>query len=68
MAVPTEYGGGGIDDFRFNLIVTEELHRVGMNGAALGFALHNDIALPYFCTTPPRSSASGGSPGWPGAS
>jgi len=47
MAIPTEYGGGGSDDFRFNLIITEELHRVGMNGAALGFALHNDIALPY---------------------
>ena len=47
MAVPTEYGGGGSDDFRFNLVITEELHRVGMNGAALGFALHNDIALPY---------------------
>jgi alkylation response protein AidB-like acyl-CoA dehydrogenase len=47
MAVPTEFGGGGSDDFRFNLVVTEELHRVGMNGAALGFALHNDIALPY---------------------
>jgi len=48
MAIPTEYGGGGSDDFRFNLIVSEELHRVGMNGAALGFALHNDICLPYF--------------------
>jgi len=47
MAIPTEFGGGGSDDFRFNLVVTEELHRVGMNGAALGFALHNDIALPY---------------------
>jgi alkylation response protein AidB-like acyl-CoA dehydrogenase len=48
MAIPTEYSGGGSDDFRFNLIVAEELHRVGMNGAALGFALHNDICLPYF--------------------
>jgi alkylation response protein AidB-like acyl-CoA dehydrogenase len=48
MAIPSEYGGGGSDDFRFNLIVAEELHRVGMNGAALGFALHNDICLPYF--------------------
>jgi len=47
MAVPSEYGGGGNDDFRFNLVLTEELHRVGMNAAALGFALHNDIALPY---------------------
>jgi alkylation response protein AidB-like acyl-CoA dehydrogenase len=48
MAIPAEYGGGGSHDFRFNLIVAEELHRVGMNGAALGFALHNDICLPYF--------------------
>ena len=48
MAIPSEFGGGGSDDFRFNLIVAEELHRVGMNGAALGFALHNDICLPYF--------------------
>jgi len=47
MAIPTEYGGGGSDDFRFNLILTEEVHRVGLNGAALGFALHNDICLPY---------------------
>ena len=48
MAIPAEYGGGGSDDFRFNLILTEEVHRVGLNGAALGFALHNDICLPYF--------------------
>ena len=48
MAIPAEDGGGGSDDFRFNLILTEEVHRVGLNGAALGFALHNDICLPYF--------------------
>ncbi len=47
MAIPAHLGGGGNPDFRFNLIVAEELHRVGMNGAALGFALHNDICLPY---------------------
>ncbi len=47
MAIPGRYGGGGSDDFRFNLILTEEVHRVGLNGAALGFALHNDICLPY---------------------
>ncbi len=57
MAIPTEFGGGGSDDFRFNLVITEELHRVGMNGAALGFALHNDIALPYLLAygTPEQS-------------
>jgi long-chain-acyl-CoA dehydrogenase len=48
MGIPTEHGGGGNRDFRFNLVVAEELHRVGMNAAALGFALHNDICLPYF--------------------
>ncbi len=57
MAIPTEFGGGGSHDFRFNLIIAEELHRVGMNGAALGFALHNDIALPYLLAygTPEQS-------------
>ncbi len=47
MAIPTELGGGGSSDFRFNLIISEELHRVGLNGPALGFALHNDMCLPY---------------------
>ena len=69
MAIPTEFGGGGSDDFRFNLIVAEELHRVGMNGAALGFALHNDICLPYFLhyATPEQSRpvAPGHRPGRP---
>jgi alkylation response protein AidB-like acyl-CoA dehydrogenase len=47
IAIPTAFGGGGSADFRFNLILTEEVHRAGLNGAALGFALHNDICLPY---------------------
>jgi alkylation response protein AidB-like acyl-CoA dehydrogenase len=44
--VPEEYGGGGIKDFRYNTIVTEELTRAGASG--VGFGLHNDIAIPYF--------------------
>jgi alkylation response protein AidB-like acyl-CoA dehydrogenase len=48
MAIPTEYGGGGVDDFRYNLILTEELQRAGLNAAGLGLTLHNDICLPYF--------------------
>jgi len=43
--VPEEYGGLGIDDFRYNAIVTEELIRVGASGP--GFGLHNDITIPY---------------------
>jgi alkylation response protein AidB-like acyl-CoA dehydrogenase len=54
MAVPEEYGGAGIDDFRFNLVIAEELARAGLQGAGLGITLHNDIVLPYLLryTTP----------------
>jgi alkylation response protein AidB-like acyl-CoA dehydrogenase len=48
MAVPTEHGGGGVDDFRYNLIIGEEVQRAGVNAAGLGWTLHNDICLPYF--------------------
>jgi alkylation response protein AidB-like acyl-CoA dehydrogenase len=43
--VPTEYGGGGVSDFRYNTIVSEELVRVGASG--VGFGLHNDVVVPY---------------------
>ncbi|RMG98440.1 MAG: acyl-CoA dehydrogenase [Chloroflexi bacterium] len=46
MDVPEEYGGGGVRDFRYNAIVTEELIRVGASG--VGFGLHNDVVMPYF--------------------
>ncbi len=45
MNVPEEYGGGGVVDFRYNAIVTEELIKVGASG--IGFGLHNDITIPY---------------------
>jgi alkylation response protein AidB-like acyl-CoA dehydrogenase len=48
MAVPEEYGGGGTPDFRYNLVVGEEVQRAGVAGAGLGITLHNDICLPYF--------------------
>ncbi|WGL54012.1 acyl-CoA dehydrogenase family protein [Nocardioides sp. BP30] len=44
-SVPTEYGGMGIDDFRYNAIVAEELARGGSSGVAL--TLLNDIVAPY---------------------
>ncbi|MEZ5178770.1 MAG: acyl-CoA dehydrogenase family protein [Acidimicrobiales bacterium] len=46
--VPEEYGGGGTEDFRYNLIISEEVQRSGTGGAGLGITLHNDICLPYF--------------------
>ncbi len=48
MAVPERYGGAGVDDFRFNQIVVEEVAYAGVAGSGLGITLHNDICLPYF--------------------
>ncbi|MFC4602876.1 acyl-CoA dehydrogenase family protein [Rhodococcus kronopolitis] len=45
MAVPEEYGGGGVEDFRYNAIITEETTRGGFSG--VGFMLHNDVVAPY---------------------
>ncbi len=46
--VPEAYGGGGVADFRYNLVIGEEVQRSGTGGAGLGITLHNDICLPYF--------------------
>ena len=43
--VPEEYGGPGVDDFRYNVVVSEEQGRVGANGP--GFSVHSDIIVPY---------------------
>jgi alkylation response protein AidB-like acyl-CoA dehydrogenase len=48
MQVPERYGGAGVDDFRFNQIVVEEVSVAGNAGSGLGLTLHNDICLPYF--------------------
>ncbi|HEY2095551.1 MAG TPA: acyl-CoA dehydrogenase family protein [Pseudonocardia sp.] len=43
--VPEEYGGGGVDDYRYNAIIVEELVRAGASG--IGFPLQNDVVAPY---------------------
>jgi alkylation response protein AidB-like acyl-CoA dehydrogenase len=48
MEVPEELGGGGVKDFRYNLVISEEVQRSGTGGAGLGITLHNDICMPYF--------------------
>ncbi|WP_375480165.1 acyl-CoA dehydrogenase family protein [uncultured Jatrophihabitans sp.] len=48
MAVPEDHGGGGVDDFRFNQALDEQIAAAGIGGAGLGMSLHNDICLPYF--------------------
>jgi alkylation response protein AidB-like acyl-CoA dehydrogenase len=46
--IPESYGGPGVDDFRYNLVVVEELAAAGVMAAGAGFTLHNDVTLPYF--------------------
>ncbi|GLX49283.1 acyl-CoA dehydrogenase family protein [Streptomyces sp. MB22_4] len=48
IAVPEEFGGAGIQDFRYNTILHEEGARVGAIPAILGPTLHADVCLPYF--------------------
>ncbi|MEG3587070.1 MAG: acyl-CoA dehydrogenase family protein [Actinomycetota bacterium] len=46
--LPEKYGGGGINDYRFNQIMGEEFDLAGVATAGSGLGLHNDICLPYF--------------------
>ena len=58
IAIPEEYGGGGVGDFRYNQVIGEEIQAAGVNGAGLGVTLHNDICTPYFlayCTEEQRA-------------
>ncbi|MFH8366897.1 acyl-CoA dehydrogenase family protein [Streptomyces sp. NPDC018031] len=43
--VPEEYGGGGVDDFRYNAVIAEEFAKAGASGLAI--PLHNDVIGPY---------------------
>src|SRR5260370_4522528 len=54
LAVPEEYGGTGVDDFRYSAIMAEEASPARAVSAGLEIGLHNDIILPYFLgyTTP----------------
>ncbi len=46
--MPEEYGGGGVDDFRFNAVIDEEFAKFGP--ATPGLSLQNDIVGPYFAS------------------
>jgi alkylation response protein AidB-like acyl-CoA dehydrogenase len=47
MSVPSEYGGGGEPDFRYNAVLVEEFMRIGAASLSSGFGLHNDVVAPY---------------------
>jgi alkylation response protein AidB-like acyl-CoA dehydrogenase len=46
--IPEEFGGGGVADFRFNAVLSEELAKAGPGAPA--FTLHNDVVAPYLIT------------------
>ena len=46
-SVPEHLGGPGVNDFRYNAIVIDELQRAGAASEAIAFTLQNDIVLPY---------------------
>jgi alkylation response protein AidB-like acyl-CoA dehydrogenase len=48
MAVPEQHGGGGTADFRFNVVIGEELMRADAMASGMCITLHNDVCLPYF--------------------
>ena len=48
MAIPDEYGGAGIDDFRYNTAINEVVTASGAAASGLCITLHNDICIPYF--------------------
>ncbi len=48
MEVPEEYGGQGVDDWRFNVVLMEEAATSGVGDAWAGPLLHTDVCLPYF--------------------
>ena len=43
--MPEEHGGGGITDFRYNAILSEEVTRIGASG--IGFVIQTDLVSGY---------------------
>lgn len=48
MAYPEAHGGGGVEDFRFSVVVAEEVARLGLTSYGLTLGLITDICAPYF--------------------
>jgi alkylation response protein AidB-like acyl-CoA dehydrogenase len=47
MAIPEEYGGVGIDDFRFHAVLAEESAHAVVQSSWMGPQVVNDLGLPY---------------------
>ena len=47
LPVPAEFGGADEPDYRYRMVLTEELSAIGATSVALSFGLQDDIVLPY---------------------
>ena len=47
LGVPEDLGGGGTPDYRYRLILSEELARVGAASVNSGLSLFDDLVIPY---------------------
>src|SRR6476469_4925325 len=44
--IPEEFGGAGVDDYRFNAVVAEEMSRLNAATSSC-FGIHSDVCPPY---------------------
>lgn len=47
LAVPEEFGGAGMPDYRFRAVLDEEFAKTNHLAVALAFHLHDDLVLPH---------------------
>ncbi|WP_028933429.1 acyl-CoA dehydrogenase family protein [Pseudonocardia spinosispora] len=47
LAAPQQYGGGGSDDFRYRMVVIEELLAADAASLNAGLSVQDDLVLPY---------------------
>ncbi len=47
MAVDEEYGGSGVNDWRFNAVLAEEAAYAMVQSSWMGPSVHNDLGMPY---------------------
>ncbi|MDO0932221.1 acyl-CoA dehydrogenase family protein [Streptomyces sp. DG2A-72] len=48
LGVEEEYGGSGVDDFRYNAVLNEELCRAGATSVVMNLNGFTDLVAPYF--------------------
>jgi acyl-CoA dehydrogenase len=47
LAAPNEFGGAGEQDYRYRVVIQQEIARVGASALQSGFSTNDDIVLNY---------------------